>query len=228
MDEMQYAVVTGSSSGLGLEMAEYLVQEGYFVFGLSRSGNEIEHENFVPVECDVKEEDQVNDAFDQIQEYTNKLDIIVNNAGICEMGSLVETSSQEFSEHLNTNCLGAFHVFKNSHDFIVEDKTHFITIASVAAKKGYANVSAYAASKFALKGLVESVKDEWASMGVRFTTLYPGAIDTPLWESLQSVEDRDKMLSVDEFLHIFDMIVKAPENLQLPEVHLMHKNSVME
>ena len=86
------ALVTGSSSGLGLEISKFLINSGYTVFGGSRSGTELEHENFYDVELDLTSEDSVEEFFETVREFTSKLDLIVNNAGICEMASLADTS----------------------------------------------------------------------------------------------------------------------------------------
>ena len=74
------ALVTGSSSGLGLEISKYLLENGYTVFGGSRSGTEIDHDNFYDVELDITSEDSVIEFFEPIREFTPTLNLVVNNA----------------------------------------------------------------------------------------------------------------------------------------------------
>lgn len=224
----QYALITGSSSGLGYEMAQYLIEENYIVFGASRRGTDIDHQNFIDLEVDVANEASVIRMFDSIGEDTYGLHLLVNNAGIFEMAPLVETSSEEFSDHLNTNVLGAFHVLKHAHPYMIENKTHIIHISSIAGKRGFPNVSAYCASKFAMNGLIESVRSEWKKLGVRFSTLMPGAVDTPIWESVSDDFERDNMLDPDDFIHVFDMVVRSPNNMQFHEVTFLHKSGFVE
>tara|TARA_R110002072_G_scaffold534_2_gene3469 strand:+ start:4834 stop:5529 length:696 start_codon:yes stop_codon:yes gene_type:complete len=224
----KYALVTGSSSGLGFEIAQYLLEENFTVFGGSRRGTDISHPNFIDLELDVTSEDSVVDFFDEVGKDTVALNLIVNNAGIFEMGSVVETESSVFNDHLKTNVLGVFHILKHSFDFLIEDKTHIINISSIASKKGFPNVAAYCASKFALNGLIESTREEWKSMGIRFSNLMPGAIDTPLWETISDDFERSKMLDPDDFIHVFDMIIKAPVEMQFPEVTFLHKSGALE
>ncbi|MDC1175689.1 SDR family NAD(P)-dependent oxidoreductase [Bacteriovoracaceae bacterium] len=223
----KYALVTGSSSGLGFEIAQYLLEENFTVFGGSRRGTDISHPNFIDLELDVTSEDSVVDFFDEVGKDTVALNLIVNNAGIFEMGSVVETESSVFNDHLKTNVLGVFHILKHSFDFLIEDKTHIINISSIASKKGFPNVAAYCASKFALNGLIESTREEWKSMGIRFSNLMPGAIDTPLWETISDDFERSKMLDPDDFIHVFDMIIKAPVEMQFPEVTFLHKSGAL-
>jgi len=223
----QYALVTGSSSGLGMEIAQYLLEEDFIVFGASRGPTSLTHQNFIDIQVDVTEEDSVQTLFDEIGKETYGLHLIVNNAGIFEMGSVVDMESDLFLTHLKTNIMGPFHILKHGHDFIIQNVSHLIHISSIAGKQGFANVSAYCASKFGLNGLVESTREEWASLGVRFSTLMPGAIDTPLWENISDDFERSKMLDPDDFIQVFDMVVKSPPNMQFTDITFLHKSGVL-
>ncbi|MCP4912691.1 MAG: SDR family oxidoreductase [Oligoflexia bacterium] len=224
----KYALVTGSSSGLGLEITQYLLEENYIVYGGSRRGTDISHPNFIDLELDVTDEESVANMFDEIGKDTFGLNLIVNNAGIFEMGSVNETDSEMFNDHLQTNVLGCFHILKHSYDFLIENKTHVISISSIASKRGFPNVAAYCASKFGLNGLIESTREEWKSLGIKFSTLMPGAIDTPIWESISDDFERSKMLDPEDFIHVFDMVVKAPIDMQFPEVRFLHRSGAIE
>ena len=224
----QYALVTGTSSGLGNEIAQFLLEENYIVFGCSRSGTDIHHDNFFDIEVDLRNEESVADMYDQIGRETYGLHLIVNNAGIFEMGPIVETTNQMFDDHLQTNVMGAFNILKHGHDYLIENISHIIHISSIAGKKGFPNVSAYCASKFALNGLIESAREEWKGLGVRFSTLMPGAIDTPIWENISDDFERSKMLDPEDFIHVFEMLVKSPANMQFPEINFLHKSGVLD
>jgi len=222
MDDNQFALITGTSSGLGFEMAQYLLDEGYNVIGLSRSGSPIEHPQYIDIVCDIRDESSVMEVFDLVSESTGSLNLIILNAGIFEMSPLVETSSLEFTNHLTSNVLGAFHVLKHGRDFLIENETHIITISSIASKKGLANISAYSASKFALNGMIDSVKEEWSHLGVRFSTLMPGAISTEIWDNEANDLPREQMMSVLDFMHVFKMVVSSPSTIQFPELVFLH------
>jgi NAD(P)-dependent dehydrogenase (short-subunit alcohol dehydrogenase family) len=222
------ALVTGSSSGLGLEISRYLIESGYIVFGGSRSGTDFEHENFYDVELDITSEESVEEFFETIREFSPHLDLVVNNAGICEMSSVAETTLSQFEAHLATNTVGPFLLFKYLEPFLIKDTTHIISILSTAAHYGYPNVSAYNASKFGQLGLLESLKKEWKDYKLRFTNLFPGAINTPLWDKMGSRFSRDKMLSPSDFMNVFRFVVEAPPTLQFPELTFLHKDGFIE
>jgi 3-oxoacyl-[acyl-carrier protein] reductase len=227
LEDNQFALITGTSSGLGYEMAQFLLEEGYTVIGVSRRGTSLDHPNFIDILCDIRDEAAVEEMYELIAGHTDALHTIILNAGIFEMSPLVETSTKEFNDHLSTNVVGSFHILKHASDFLVEDHTHIVTISSLAAKKGLANISAYSASKFALNGMIESVKEEWEHLGVRFSTLMPGAIYTPLWDQESEDLPRDQMLSMTDFMHVFQMVVTSPHNMQFPEMTFLHKRGML-
>lgn len=225
---MKCAIVTGSSSGLGLEITKSLLFSGYTVFGGSRSGTELDHDNFYDVELDIADSNSVEEFFDTIREYTSKVQLVVNNAGICDMTSVAEMTSEAFEQHLATNTLGPFLLFKNLESMLVPNETHIISILSTAAHYGYPNVAAYNASKFGQLGLIESLKKEWKEHKVRFTNMFPGAIDTPLWDKMGSKFSRAKMLSPSDFMSVFNYVVHAPATIQFPEITFLHKEGYLE
>lgn len=226
MDDNQFALITGTSSGLGLEMAQFLLEAGYHVVGVSRRATPIDHPHFIDILADIKDETSVEEMYELIAGHTDRLHLIILNAAIFSMSPLIETSHKEFTDHLMTNVSGAFHVLKHSSDFLIEDESHIITISSIASKMGLPNISAYSASKFALNGMIESVKQEWAHLGVRFTTLMPGAILTPIWDDSGDDIPREEMMSVDDFMNVFQMVVNSSNNVQFPEIVFLHKKGI--
>ncbi len=222
------AIVTGSSSGLGFEISKSLLALGYKVFGGSRSGTEIEHGNFYDVELDLSSEESVEEFYETVREFTSEIHLVINNAGICEMSPLTEMSVESFEQHLAINTLGPFLLLKNLESFLIKNETHIISILSTAAHYGYPNVSAYNASKFGQLGMLESLKKEWKEHKLRFTNLFPGAIDTPLWDKMGTKFSRDKMLKVSEFMEVFNFIVRSPSVIQFPEITFLHREGYLE
>lgn len=222
--EEKFALITGTSSGLGLKMAEYLLTLDFTVIGVSRRGSPIEHDNFIDILCDIKDEGAVEEMYEIIKNHSEKLDIIILNAGIFEMSPLVEMSTKEFSDHLWTNVVGAFHILKHTSDFLIEDQTHIISISSVASKKGLANLSAYSASKAALNVMIESLQEEWSHLGIRFSHLLPGPIKTELWEGLDiSDEQKNIMLEVEDFMNVFEMVINSSSKVHFPVIEFLNK-----
>jgi 3-oxoacyl-[acyl-carrier protein] reductase len=222
------AIVTGSSSGLGLEITQSLLDSGFTVFGGSRSGTDLEDDNFYDVELDISSEESVIEFYETVREFTDRVHLVVNNAGICEMGPLADVSLEAFESHLATNTIGPFLLMKHLESFLIPNETHIISILSTAAHYGYPNVAAYTASKFGQLGLLESLKKEWKDHKVRFTNLFPGAIDTPLWDKMGSKFSREKMLKTPDFMAVFNFVVHAPATIQFPEITFLHREGYLE
>ena len=225
MAEM-FALVTGTSSGLGREIAYELLDMDYTVFGASRRGADIDHDNYIDFYCDLTREESVEDLYAGIGDVTDGLDLIVSNAGLMDFGPVSEMSSGDFKKILETNVLGAFHLLKHAPPFLVEGLTHIVHTSSLASLKGFAGVSAFSASKHALNGLIESTREEWKELGIRFSTLMPGAINTPAWNCVLDA-DRDNMCGIEEFIYVFKMIVNAPATMQFPGVQFLHRDGVL-
>lgn len=222
------AIVTGSSSGLGLEITKSLLFAGYTVFGGSRSGTDIEHDHFYDVELDITAEESVEEFYETVREFTDRIHLVVNNAGMCEMSSVTEMETETFEQHLATNTVGPFLLFKHLEPFLVREETHIISILSTAAHYGYPNVAGYNASKFGQLGLIQSLKKEWKDHKIRFTNLFPGAVDTPLWDKMGTKFGRDKMLKTSDFMSVFNFLIHAPANIQFPEITFLHREGFLE
>ncbi len=222
--EEKFALVLGASSGLGNEICHYLLSKEYVVFGVSRTGADFDHVNYIDIKADLKEGQDVDAVYSTIRENTFVLDLVVNGAAICKPSQLEETSESSFLEHLQVNTVGAFLILKQLKEFLMEYRTHIIHISSISGKKGYAEFSAYCASKFALQGLIECAKAEWKEEKVKFTTLCPGEIDTPIWDKMGISVDRNIMLKTKDFMHVFSMVEQAPWYLQFEDLVFYYIN----
>lgn len=224
----RFAIVTGSSSGLGLEITKSLLYSGYTVFGGSRSGTDIEHEKFYDVELDISSEESVEEFYETVREFTDVVHLVVNNAGLCEFGLVSEMNLSVFESHLATNTVGPFLLFQGLESMLIKGETHIVSILGTSAHYGYPNVAAYNASKFGQLGLIESLKKEWKDYKIRFTNLFPGAIDTPLWDKMGTKFSREKMLKSSDFMSVFNFVVHAPSTIQFPEITFLHREGYLE
>ena len=227
MDENKVAVITGTSSGLGLAMATSLLERGFLVFGGSRTESSIDHENYIDVELDVRDEKSVKDFYRVIADETEVVDLLINNAGICEMNSFKETTSTEFLDHIETNLIGSFYLYKYFEPFIISEETSIFNIQSISAKHTYPNTSSYTAGEFGKRGLIESILKEWSRYKIRRANFYVGAIQTPLWDKYDDLEV-DKMLTTEDFIYMFDCILDSPSHIQFPEITFIHRDGFID
>lgn len=184
------AVVTGASSGIGLAFSRYLADRGAVVYGFARGLDSLEDarneigDAFHPIRCDVREEDQVRASFDEIFSDAGRIDILINNAGLGIFGSVDEMTTAEWDQQLETNVRGVFLCTRAVVARMSEQNEatgfggHIINIASIAGRIGNPNMSAYNASKFAVRGFTESTMLELRGHGIKVTGIYPGSIRT--------------------------------------------------
>ena len=175
------AVVTGCSYGLGYDIADRLIDEGYFVYGLSRTKPSINlfafPDTFQWIECDITKSKQVEEAFKRIGTY---IDVLVNNAGVYQWGLFRDDFSFESIDRIiDLNVKGTMYVTKAAQKYMVRG-SHIFFINSVAGLYEIKNEAIYAASKHALTAFAGILGEELRNDQIKVTSIHPGGIDTPM------------------------------------------------
>jgi NAD(P)-dependent dehydrogenase (short-subunit alcohol dehydrogenase family) len=193
MAEDKVALVTGSSSGIGLLTAVELALNGYRVVATMRNLEtrgrleEAAHKAGVRDRLDLRrlditEFDSLPGAVDAIVRDHGRVDVLVNNAGFSVAGFAEDMTLDELRHQLETNFFGNVAMTKAVLPTMRAQKSgHIITVTSVAGRLGQPLLSAYCASKYALEGWNESVRIETHSLGIRVVLVEPGSYDTDIW-----------------------------------------------
>ncbi|MEO7215395.1 SDR family NAD(P)-dependent oxidoreductase [Mucilaginibacter sp.] len=177
--------VTGASKGLGLSLVKQLLDKGYNVAATSRSITDLtkvvgEHENFLPLSVNIKAEDSVTNAIDQMISHFGKIDVVVNNAGYGLTGSLEELSDEEARENFDVNVFGSLNVIRAVMPHLrAQQSGHIFNVSSIGGFTGnFPGFGIYCATKFAVQGFTESLAAESKSFGVKATIVSPGYFRT--------------------------------------------------
>src|SRR5215213_1270335 len=186
--EGRVGVVTGASSGLGRATAIALARAGADVALAARSQEEIESageevsrigRRALTLPVDLASEDEAAGAVGRTVETLGRIDVLVNAAGTDAPGTVEELDVEGWDRTLDVNLRAPFLLSKAAFPHMREAGGGIIVnISSVAGKKGWANASAYCASKFGLTGFTEALADEGKEHGIRAIVLYPGAMAT--------------------------------------------------
>jgi len=179
-------IVTGASKGLGLSLTKKLLAEGYKVGATSRKLHDLllvagsETTDFLPVEMDITDEHSVKKGINQVIEKFGRIDVVVNNAGFGQTGTIEELSNTEVLESFNVNVFGMLNVIRTVMPYFRERKTgHFFNVSSIGGYTGgYAGWGIYCSTKFAVAGLTEALFAETKALGIKSTVVYPGAFRT--------------------------------------------------
>ena len=186
MDTKKVWLVTGASKGLGLNLVKKLLAEGHSVAATSRTIAELqkavseENATFLPLEVDLINENSVENAVLKSVEKFGKLDVVVNNAGYGQLGTLEELTDLESRQNFDTNVFGSLNIIRKTMPYLREQKSGFIiNIASIGGLTGeFAGWGIYCATKFAVVGFTEALAAEVKEFGVNATVVYPGYFRT--------------------------------------------------
>ena len=179
----QVALVTGASRGIGAVVAEALAGEGAHVIRVARTLTEGAGGQFEDIRCDLTDPGQVKQLGVRVIHQHGAPAIVVSNAGAFLLRPLEATEAEELEAQLAVNVRAPFGVAKAFLPAMREaGRGTFITVGSVADHVGFPDNAAYAASKYGLRGLHETLLAEYKGTGVRLTLVSPGATDTAVWD----------------------------------------------
>lgn len=187
-DNQRVAIVTGSSSGIGLDTSITLAQNGFLTYATMRNldkssiietAAEKEKIPIRVVELDVTDDRSVNDAIQRIVSEIGKIDVLVNNAGYGLVGAFEDLSMEEIKSQYETNVFGLMRVTQKVLPIMRKQESGIIVnVSSGAGIFGYPGGSAYVSTKFAVEGLTESISYELESFGIKVVLIEPGFIRT--------------------------------------------------
>ena len=208
---MKYALITGAASGMGKATAIKLAQNGYHVFACDIKKNNEELENITQLEVDVTNIKSIEKAYEYIKGKTDKLDAVINFAGIIMMNSLIEISEEDFVKIFNVNLFGAYRINKTFFPLVQNAKGKiFITTSELAPNKILPFNAIYSISKKALDAYAQGLTMELGLLNIPVITIRPGAVETPILthstNEMNSLNQNTKLYknTITKFKHIVD------------------------
>lgn len=230
----KFALVTGAGRGIGKATAELLAENGAEVVLTARTASEIEevaghigegNGKALPIAGDITDESFVTDLFSQIQDRYGRLDILINNAGKAPFGKVEETPVEIFRSCLELNVVAVFHCTQQAVNLMRAngDEGKIINIGSVRSHWSEAGGDgAYNASKFALKGLTETVARQLHGTGSRISVglICPGGVDTRLVNP--SGEPNPRLLRPSQVAEAILHAVTSPPDVNIYDITLFN------
>lgn len=194
VSNQKVSIVTGSSSGIGLETALTLARNGYFTYATMRNPekdapikNALKKENLPikVIQLDVIDDESLKNAIDHVTSEAGRIDVLVNNAGYGLVGALEELSMEEIKAQYETNLFGLVRVIQAVLPTMRKQRSgRILNLSSGAGLFGYPGGSAYVSSKFAVEGLSESMAYELEPFGIRVILIEPGFVQTNFASSM--------------------------------------------
>lgn len=218
----KYAIVTGVSKGIGKALSELLLKKGAIVFGFGRNAPEISNKNFHFLETDVTNYLHFSESFGKAMNIAgDRIDVLVNNAGLGYFGYLEDTTLEQWHDMHNTNVDGVFYGCKLVLPVMKKNMSgHIVNIASTAALEGMAQVACYCSSKWAVKGLSESLFKEVRDYKIKVTCIYPGSVKTDFFRNSDSIKPHDYMLMPEDVATIIVQALEMPDNFHTVNIEM--------
>ena len=173
-------LVTGASSGIGNHLARYLAARGHIVYGTARKDNDLAElekiQNVVPIKLDVRNPQQIQNAFDFIVNEGKGLYGLVNNAGLGEIGMFSTWTDEEMLDIFDVNVFGAHRMTNAFVRLLIESKGRIVNIGSQGGIITYKYFGPYTMTKHALEAYTVSLNQELEPYGIRVSIVQPGGI----------------------------------------------------
>ncbi|UJF33963.1 3-ketoacyl-ACP reductase [Paenibacillus hexagrammi] len=216
------AIITGAGKGIGKAAAIALAKEAVHLGLIARSGGDLEAlqsgltaahgVKVYTATADVGSKEEADRAVSLLGEQLGAIDILLNNAGTAQFGTLVDMDPAQWERIIQTNLMGTYYITRAAlPTMLKQDAGSIINIASTAGERGFATGSAYCASKFAVMGLTEALMQEVRKSNIRVTALTPSTVNTELAVNTGlPIGDEDRMMQPEDVAELILATLKLP------------------
>ena len=176
-------LLTGASSGIGYETAEFLAKQGHIVYGAARRIEQMEPLKAFgvkPIRLDVTSQESIDEAVAAIVKAEGRIDVLVNNAGYGSYGAVEDVSIEEARKQFDVNIFGVAMLTKKVLPYMREQRSGtIINVASIGGRLTTYFGAWYHATKYALEALSDALRMETKDFGIQVSIIEPGGIKTP-------------------------------------------------
>ncbi len=225
-------LVTGASSGIGRAIARNLLQQGHQVIGVSRDSDKFirQMDNFTPMQLDLSRLNAIPQKIRELQQIFPEIDAAVFCAGRGQFGSIEEFSYTQIEELMTLNFTSqAFLVKALLPALKRKEHSDLIFIGSEAALKGSRKGAMYCASKFALRGFTQALREECSKSKVRVCLINPGMVKTAFFEQLsfEPGDDDSHFIEPEDVAEAVSYVVNSRTQIVVDEINLSPLNKVV-
>jgi 3-oxoacyl-[acyl-carrier protein] reductase len=230
------AIITGAGKGIGKAAAIALAKEGVHLGLIARTSKDLEVLQqeltnnygikvfFATADISIKAE--VDSAVSTLIEKLGSVEILLNNAGAAQFGTLLDMDPDLWESMIKTNVLGTYYVTRAVLPTMMEQSSgNIINISSSAGERGNATASAYSASKFAVIGMTESLMQEVRKSNIRATVLTPSTVNTELaLNAGLKIGVEDRMMQPEDVAELILFTLKLPQRVFLKSAGIWTTN----
>lgn len=234
MSKEKVVVITGASSGIGAATTRELAkQHAKLVIGarrldrLNELKEEFPDEDIITQKVDVTNFDEVQSLIDTAKNEFGRVDVLYNNAGVMPVNALENRARDEWQRILDVNVMGVLNGIAAVLPMMIEQKFgHIIATDSVAGHVVVPNLAVYNGSKFAVRAIMEGLRQEQHNNNIRTTIVSPGSVATELYKSIGNADNQKAEIEVEKQIGLSAeniaksvvFAINAPENMDLNEM----------
>ena len=212
------ALITGTSSGLGETIAKHLLANDWVVIGVSRGKSTIIHSCYTHYEVDISDSQAVKNLFTNLNSF--KFDLLINNSAVFEYVSFNKTPVQTIDKIIDINLKGSMYVTKNALH-LMNKNSRIIFINSVAGLEELENQSIYCESKYGLTAFAGVLGKELRNESIKVTSIHPGGINTPMWDSNKDFhDDLTKLIDPQQIADMITFICNSQQNIEYKTIKM--------
>ncbi|WP_186673767.1 SDR family oxidoreductase [Sporosarcina sp. BP05] len=236
-------IIMGASSGIGEATAKLLAKEGAKLVIAARREEKLKDiaaslpdAQIVYKKADVANYDDVQQVVDLAISKFGKVDVLFNNAGIMPTAPLVETKRNEWKEMLDINVMGVLNGISAVLPKMVEQKSgHIISTDSVAGHVVYPDSAVYCGTKFAVRAIMEGLRQEQRENNIKSTIISPGAVQTELYKTISDIKvslelheaQKEWGLSVEDIAQAVAYVINTPERVSVSDMIIRPTKQIM-
>ena len=233
-NQTKTALVTGASSGIGAAAAKLLADKGYQVFATARSMEKLEalrSDLIEPLYLDVTDQESIETAFEKVAQTSGRIDVLVNNAGYGGFGVIEGMTEKDARRQFDVNVFGAMEVTKAALPMMRKQGSgKIIQLASVVSDVSMPVMGWYAASKHAIQGLMDALRLEVESFGIKVVMIKPGPIDSGFEdEAIKELKESDAPAAYNTLIENFSKALRENyDDCPGPEVVMKVLSKILE
>ncbi len=223
--ESKVFLITGASTGIGEATARRAIEAGFRVVLAARSTDKLErlqselgHKRALAVTCDVASWQSQQEMIEQTLTHFGRIDVVFANAGFSKGSTFYggEDKPDEWKEMVMVNVFGAAATARLTLPELVKNSGHFLITGSVVGRVTSIR-NLYSATKWAVTGMAQAIRNEMVGTGIRVTLVEPGIVDTPFWDNLQK-PDAAKELLPDDIARAVMFAVGQPPHVDVNDI----------
>lgn len=215
-------VITGASDGLGLELAKLYKKDGKTVINVSRRESKYADRNLIH---DLREGSEINAVTNEIDAVDEKLEAVINCAGIFSNEPLGQITENEIKKNMATHVKAPMLLVSNLIERIKKDETDIVNVVSAVATKANLDEAVYGASKWALRGFTENLQLEFKKLPNRVIGFYPGGFSSELFLKAtgKDITEEGSWMNTEDVAKCLKQVLDLPKNMEVSSIVINRK-----